>query len=397
MRVRHIQIPLLMLVLTAMACASFGGAAQTPTPAVQLTAAAAATQAARLPAATGTAPGDVATDAKPAAGTDLSNSGTADTPRLAYDASGTLHLVWFDKSARAGGDYFHRQLTAAGAWSTAENLTADFGDLYGDLNLLRDASGHMCVVFSAAKASADPATIGLYQRCQAGAAWAPADKLSVTTQTGVGVRDYSVVRAADGSVHALYIAGSSSVYFDNIQLSSDTLAAGGALAIDKAGGYHAVWVNEGSPFSVQYRFSSDQGQTWQPAVTLSTDQNAPDGGALSLVADGVGNVHLLWSGTDVFYRRWTSAAGWVAPVALAGGQNGPDQDLAVDAQGLARASWANHNGGLPYVLQAVSGQWSAPRILANVESAAPRLAVDAQGGSHVAWLTNQDVYYLAVP
>ena len=36
MRARHIQILLLMLVLTALACASFGGAAQTPTPAVQL-------------------------------------------------------------------------------------------------------------------------------------------------------------------------------------------------------------------------------------------------------------------------------------------------------------------------------------------------------------------------
>ena len=327
-------------------------------------------------------------------------SSLSDPPVAAGPVRAGLRLLWrggLDAHARAGGDYFHRQLAAGGAWSAAENLTADFEDLYGDLNLLRAANGQMCVVFSAAKSSADPATIGLYQRCQAGTAWSPAEKLDVTTQTGVSVRGYAVVRAADGTPHAVYIAGSGSVFFDNTQLSGEALAAGAALVIDKAGGYHAAWVNEGSPFSVQYRFSSDQGQTWQPAATLSTDQNAPDGGALSLVADSVGEVHLLWSGTDVFYRRWTAAGGWGAPVALAGAQNGPDQDLVVDGQGLARASWSNHAGGLPYVVQAAGGQWSAPRILANVESGAPQLAVDAQGGSHVAWLTNQDVFYLAVP
>ena len=396
MHARLTRLPLFALVLTALACATFGGASQTPTPAAKPALTAASPTGATLaPQVTATTPG--ASPATPTApGVNLSNSGTADTPRLAYDAQGTLHLAWYDKSAREAGDYFHRQQAANGDWSKAENLTADFEILYGDLDLIRDSGGRMCVVFAAAKASGDPSTDGLYQRCQAGATWATAEKLAVTKQTGVTVRGYSVVRAADGTAQAMHIAGAGTIYFDDTQLSGADTASSPALTIDKAGGYHAAWANLGSPFSIQYRFSSDQGKTWQAAQTLSTDQNAPDGGAVSLVADVLGNVHLLWGGGDMYYRRWTPAGGWGPTAALAGDHIGPDPNLTVDGQGLARAVWDSH-GGVAYVVQTADGKWSAARLLFIAESGAPRIAVDAQGSNHIAWLANTDVFYLALP
>ena len=391
---------LLVAALMAMACSLLGSPALTPTPPSTLaplgqTPASGPTPVGGL---TTTPNGATATGPIPE-GVKLSGTGTAATPRLAFDAQATLHLVWFDKSAREAGDIFHRQKAANGDWSKAESLTTDFEALYGDISLLRDQGGHICAIFAAAKSASDPTTIGLYQRCQADTTWSPAVKLPITQQTGVTLRGYSPARGTDGTVHAAYIIGAGTINFDDVQVSSnDSTALGPSLAIDKAGGYHLTWINLGTATSastVQYRFSSDQGKTWQAAQTLSTEKNTPGGGT-QLMADDLGNVHLLWGDGDIYYRRWTPTGGWGAPAALAGDQNGPNPALAVDAQGLARVVWERHDG-LPYVVQSAGGAWSAPRTISHLESGEPQIVVDAAGVARVAWLANKDVYYLAVP
>jgi hypothetical protein len=400
-------LPLLALGLAALACSVLGSPAVTPTappvasPAAQTTSAApTAVSALTTPAADGTAAG--AATATTPAGVNLSGTGKAEMPRLAFDAQGALHLVWLDKSLRVGGDILHRQTDANGEWSKAESLTSDFETLYGDLSLIRDGDGHICAVFAAAKTDSDPATIGLYQRCQAGAVWSGAVKLAITRQTSIGLRGYSPARGADGTVHAAYIASVGTIYFDNVQLSApDSTSSGPTLVIDKAGGYHVAWESVGdanSPSTIQYRFSADQGQTWQAAQTLSTGQSVPNSVA-RLVADDEGNVNLLWGDSNVYYRRWTPAGGWGAPAALAalaGDQTGPNPALAVDAQGLVRVVW-EHWDGLPYVVQAVGGAWGAPRLISHQASGEPQIVIDDGGATRVVWLANQDVYYLARP
>jgi hypothetical protein len=329
----------------------------------------------------------------------LSATGQAETPRLAFDAQGTLHLVWLDKSLRSAGDILHRQKAANGEWSKAESLTTNFETLYGDISLIRDQAGNICAVFAAAVTDSDPTTIGLYERCQAGADWSPASKLAVTQQTSIGLRGYSPARGANGTIHAVYISGVGSIYFDNVPLSpADSTASGPSLAIDKAGGYHVAWESLGDangPSTIQYRFSANQGQTWQATQTLSTDQSVPNSAA-SLIADAGGNVNLLWGDSNVYYRRWTPAGGWGAPAMLAGDQTGPNAALAVDAQGLVRVVW-EHWDGLPYVVQAVGGAWGAPRLISHQASGDPQIVIDDGGATHVVWLANKDVYYLAQP
>ena len=397
MRTRLIRLPVFALVLAALACSVLGSPTPTPPPNPS---SASQTPGGPTPLAELTATPIGATATAPASeGANLSGSGKAATPRLAFDAQGTLHLVWFDTSAREAGDYFHRQKAANGDWSKAESLTTGFDTLYGDISLIRDQGGQICAIFAAAKSSGDPATIGLYQSCQQGTTWTPAVKLAITQQTGVSLRGYSPALGADGTVHAAYIISAGTEYFDDVPLTSDSTSFAPSLVIDKAGGYHVAWVSLGTASSaatVQYRFSSDQGTTWQDAQTLSTDANAPSGGLARLVADDAGNVHLLWSDGNVYYRLWTPTGGWGAPAALAGDQAGPNPALAVDAKGLARVVWQREDG-LPYVVQSAGGAWSAPRAISNLASIEPQIAIDAAGATHVAWLANQDVYYLAVP
>jgi hypothetical protein len=65
-------------------------------------------------------------------------------------------------------------------------------------------------------------------------------------------------------------------------------------------------------------------------------------------------------------------------------------------EGLARVVWERHDG-LPYVVQAAGGAWSAPRAVSLLDSREPQIVIDADGAAHVVWLANKDVYYLAVP
>jgi hypothetical protein len=414
---RLMRLPFIALVLAALACSGLGSPALTPTP-PPVSSPAGQTPSGPTPLAnlTTTPVSGTATGPTPPAnltttpisgtatgptqeGVNLSSTGKADTPRLGYDAQGTLHLAWLDTSVRDTGDILHREKAANGDWSKAESLTTDFENVFGDMSLIRDQGGHICAIFSANKTSSDPAAMGLYQRCQAGTTWSPATKLAITQQTGLTLVGYSPARGTDGTVHAAYIINGGTVYFDDVQLAStDTTSLGPSLAIDKAGGYHVAWMSLGtapSPSTVQYRFSSDQGKTWQDAQTMSTDKNVPNSDAV-LVADDAGNVHLLWGDGDIYYRRWTPTGGWGAPAALAGDQVGPNPALAVDAKGLARVVW-DGIGALLYVVQAASGAWSAPRAISHLESGKPQIAIDAAGATHVAWLSNTDVYYLAVP
>ena len=239
MHTRLIRLPLFALVLAALACAVPGSLTPTPPP----TAPATASPAGQTPigptaaaALTSSPVGPTATTAAPIPeGANLSSTGKAEAPRLAFDAAGTLHLAWLDTSARDTGDIFHSQKAANGDWSKAESLTTDFDNVFGDMSLIRDQGGHICAIFAASKTNGDPATDGLYQRCQAGDKWGAAVKLAITQQTSITLIGYSPARGADGTVHAAYIITGGTIYFDDVQLSTADSTALGPAATTSPG------------------------------------------------------------------------------------------------------------------------------------------------------------------
>jgi hypothetical protein len=331
----------------------------------------------------------------PPAGLNLSSSAAADTPKLAFDGRGVLHAVWVDRSYRQlGDDYVHRQLPPGGQWSEVEVLTEGFDFLFGSLALLPKSDGTMCVLWNGAGAQ-NP--LGLFQRCQTNAGWSAPESL---IQAGGTAREFSAVRLPDDSVRAIHIVGAGTVQFGETVLSDDlTLRA--ELVADAAGGFHAAWArlgNTGESNGLHYRASADGGLTWTNVVTLSTTETQPDGLGLNLAADPQGGVHLLWNGFDgTHYRRWTPAGGWGETARLSDEQTyGPNPDLALDPNGLARAVWGRFDG-MRYSQQAADGTWSAPRAVTSRETDRQQIAVDAQGLTHVVWVTDRDVYYLTVP
>lgn len=328
----------------------------------------------------------------PPAGLNLSNSATANAPDLAFDGQGVLHAVWEDRSYRElGSDYVHRQLPPGGQWSEPEVLTEGFVALFGSLTLLPKTDGSMCVLWN----GADQASVlGLFQSCQTNTGWAAPELLIQAGGTG---REFSVVRLADDSVREVHINGAGTILFGETVLVED-LSTNPELVVDVGGGHHAAWAWLGDPFALQYRYSADGGLTWTEAVTLSTEADRPDGLNVRLEADRQGGVHLLWDGYDgAYYRRWTSTSGWGETMRVSDGDTrGAFSDLALDGNSLARAAWGRFDG-VRYTAQAADGAWSAPVIVTSREGDFPKIAVDAQGVTHLIWLTASDVFYLTPP
>lgn len=332
----------------------------------------------------------------PSAGFNVSESGAAEAPQLAFDAQGTLHVVWRDARLRPNGDYVHRQMTPDGQWGETQNLTEGFAFLYGSLSLLPYPDGRMCALWNGAQTGTSD--IGVYRRCRE-VGWAPAELITTTTLTA---RDFSFVLTPDGTLQALYISSAGDIYFNDLKLSGDELAARPVFVTDSVGDYHAVWVTLSDPFTVvhRYRYTVVEGggrQLWLDPDNVSTAESAPDGLSLSVATDEQGGIHVVWSGANgLYYRRWSLANGWERPGIVALDERGPNPDMAVDAEGRARVVWGRFDG-LYYVAQEADGAWSAPSRFSDTPSDAPQIVIDAQGTSHIVWVTNGDVYYLTLP
>ena len=137
-----------------------------------------------------------------------------------------------------------------------------------------------------------------------------------------------------------------------------------ALAADRAGTLHAVWLDrnpENQRQAVYHRSTADGGRTWDDPTYLSEGQ--PDGytGIPAVVADGTGRVYAIWKMLD----RGSSMA---------------EQEL--------RSSAAF--GTLVYrVLE--NGRWSPVRSLGAERGVVAWFATtDPQGRAHVVWSENPD-------
>jgi hypothetical protein len=318
-----------------------------------------------------------------------------ETHLLAVDGQDVLHLVW--GSTQKG--YYHQERSPAGDWSMPKSVSEGFDTLLDLVELLPNPAGQICVFVNAATDSNVPSTVGLYMRCLVEGGWTP-----IGTPLVVGDWDHPPAFAPDGSPRVVQLngPGRAPVRFGNLELSpQEGLIYVPQLAIDAVGGYHTAWRRRvGETNTIEYRYSGDGGQSWSEIAALA--DLPPLLSALSLVADGQGNLHAVaWAGEQgVFYKRWTPASGWEPAVDIAGQLvGGTWGDLDAGPDGMAHVAWGNEFAEVKHYAQSLpASAWSPPQAITGEVVTEVRLAVDSRGVRHFVW-RGQDggLYYVSVP
>jgi hypothetical protein len=313
------------------------------------------------------------------------NSAVAYGPQMALDADNRLHLIWWDLSSRPTGDVFYRQRAPDGTWSDSVAITADVPAYVGqyEVHLRLRPDGVPCLFFNALQ------ELKYYLRCREGDAWG--ELQAVFDATGIK-REMQPVFTADGQPYLIYLDGAGAIYAQDAELlSSETgYATDPKLVADGNGRLHAIWKGIGDSYTVEYRSSDDAGQSWSEVETLSGDSSAD--GPNALEADGAGNVHLLWAGGGTIYHRlWTAGSGWQPATTVTTGNGWPQCNnvaLDVDAGGLAHVAWQTDEQ-LYYARQQEDGSWSVTGRPAGGYcsfSRVPELLVGDDGQVHLVWV-----------
>lgn len=180
------------------------------------------------------------------------------------------------------------------------------------------------------------------------------------------------------------------------------------VAVDKAGDVTVVWQHNVSGIATVFAARMDHRTgNWSAPVSIHSAANMFGGmGPLSMVADGSGNVYVLWFDAadpqqSVWMARYVAAASaWLAPVAIKGLPGGTSFNAllpVVDAKGILTVVLRSYvwDGLYSMRYDVASGAWSVPReilppsadnFVHNLD-----LAVDGVGNLFLGWVQRGNV------
>ncbi len=325
------------------------------------------------------------------------STGPSDSPSIAVDSSGNVHVVWFDNtnytSAGTDFDIFYKVWNATtSTWKTTTVVsTESTGSAYGP-KIVADGFGNVHVVWY------DDANYG-----------------------GSGT-DYDIfykfwnatTNLWNGTITATDVVSTESL--NNSILPS--------LAVDGSGNVHVVWHDQtnytgvGTDYDIFYKFWNATSSTWSTTSVVSTESTL-DSSQPSIAVDLLGNIHVVWNDftdyggagageNDIFYKFWNASTGiWNGTinatdvVSTESTSLSYEPSIAVDGSGsvhVAWYDWSPYDGAGPYFdifykfWDPISGNWNGYVNATDVistestnHSYSPSIAVDGSGKVHVAW------------
>jgi len=146
------------------------------------------------------------------------------------------------------------------------------------------------------------------------------------------------------------------------------------LAIDDAGGLHAVWTEYALPngepvLGTAYTRSLDGGVSWAPPLAITTGSEYAE---INVLANGTDEIHLAWNGRIGFGGRyhqqsqdrgltWSGIEEVIPKDAPGGGRTGPP-DMAADSSGVVHLVSGMNPGGVMVSSRGGNG-WDQPQLL----------------------------------
>lgn len=168
------------------------------------------------------------------------------------------------------------------------------------------------------------------------------------------------------------------------------------VAMDARGDAIAVWAGPGGLYSATLPASSS---TWQPAVTISTNEAEHPHVAIDAQGDAVAawesigtEINTVQTAAKLAEGAWRAPTSLSEPVAYSHGYPPLYPSLAIDAKGSAVAAWDGvrspmGEGVQAAVLPAIGASWQASVRVAETEGflVGPLVSMDEKGNGVAAW------------
>jgi hypothetical protein len=419
------------------------------------------------------------------------NDGWSQSPEIAIDGSGNIHVVWGDDTIGYWGggmdsEIFYVKYTAAtGQWSNITILSDGWNNVWGwnndwsdSPNIAIDNLGNIHVVWSDYSNgkwtnSFDDAEIMYVNYSFTTSQWSNVTILSdgwnnVWGWNNGSSEDPAIDTDNSGNIHVVWqdrtegnwtggMNDSEIMYvkysvatgkWSNITIISDTstgwnddLSADPDIDIDSMGNIHVIWEDRtngswGVDEEIMWTMYNASSSKWLNASVISDGYNdvwgwnTGDCDDPKIEVDNLGNAHAAWgdysNGTwrsdilaydddEIMYAKYSaSTSQWSNITVISDGHSGvwwnvgesENVDISVDSLGIIHLVWEDSTNGtwgnddeIMYSYWAPSSGWSYPIVISDGYSGVywnddwsgqPAIAVDSNNQVHVVWYDDTD-------
>jgi hypothetical protein len=345
-------------------------------------------------------------------------SGVSSNPAIAVDPSGNLHVVWDDDTPGYGDIYYKRSTDGGTSWTPSQRLTWNSGTSQTPV-IAADPSGHLHVIWS-------DNTGGIpnlfYRRStDGGVSWTASQRLTWLSSSSLVP---AIAADLSGNLHVVWFcaaAGNWEIYYKKSTDGGTSWTPSQRLtwnsgvsfypviSVDSLHNPYVAWFDDTSGnFEICFRMSSDGGTTWRSAKRLSQTSGKSEDPAIAVAASG--HLHLVWQddtpgNSEIYYEMGSDGgANWTTAKRItwtSGSSNYPS--MAIDSSGNPHIVWMDNTSGDDeiYYRDSLDGgaNWEPSQRLTWTSgwSGWPEIAVDSFGNLHVVWRDsmpgNLEIYY----
>jgi hypothetical protein len=246
------------------------------------------------------------------------SGGSAGSAIAVAPTEGGLHVVWHDNTPGNYEIYYRGSTDGGTSWKASRRLTWTSDDSYSPA-IATDSSGTVHVVWQ----DRTPGNYEFYYKksTDGGHTWTPSKRL--TWNDGWSQYQALVVDSSD-HLHLVWddgTPGNFEIYYKKSTDGGDTWTAAQRLTWNSSYSYapslgaesptnlHLVWHdNLPGNFEVYYKKSTDGGNTWTASQRLTW--NSGFSGWTAIAVQASGNVHVVWQddtpdNCEIYYKRYT--------------------------------------------------------------------------------------------
>jgi hypothetical protein len=287
------------------------------------------------------------------------NAGPALHPQVAFDPDGNALAVWYQSDGSRYNIVANRY-TAGTGWGSAELIETVNSGSAEFPQIAVDASGNALAVWYQYDGTRNNIWANRYN---AGSGWGSAELIE-TDNAGPAINPQIAVDAAgnalavwsqsDGAIYYIwanrYTVGSGWGSPELIETYNTGDAFSPQIAFDVAGNALAVWEQSDGvgARAAANRYTAGSGWGSAEIIDISTPGNSL---GPQIAVDGAGNALAVWyettaSRNDIWANRYTAGSGWGSPAVIETDDTGDAiaPEIAVDATGNALAVWYQYDG-----------------------------------------------------